>query len=504
MQLVRLDVRVTDEQGRPIRDLRRSEVQVLENGRPRPILFFQHIRQPTEPYLEAARHTIGGEVSTNQGAPRGHLYVFVFDQNHLSPAGMLQARKAADQFLRTKLRPGDRVAIYGLPAPGPHLTFTGDRLLAERELMGVHGDGQTIGLGGLGAIRVAEAYQILRGNELVLARVVAGQSQAAGSNQNLLFDVPRANLDDPTVFREMVVQDARTVVSQADQQTRQFLDSLADLISGLSLIEGRKTVILFSDGFFDDNVSGALERVSAAAARSYAVIEAMDMNNRSVTPTRVTSGLGNDRGIEVADQIAPLSALAVATDGRFYPDAGGWLDRSLDSLAAQSQDYYLVGFEPSPNAVGQRDGYYPVTVRVTRPGVHVSTRTGFALAPQPTPNDRRRSINAALNAPFPAQDLPVHYTTYQLRGTSIDRQRVVLAVSTQLPIASPGKSRADVVFVVREATSGRVVASGTDTMALPAHAAPGTTSGTATYEVQFDVPPGDYLMRVIVRSPDGL
>ena len=504
VELVRLDVQVTNSHGQPIRDLRRGEVQVFESGKPRPVLFFQHIEPQAAPYLDAAQHTIGGEVSTNQGAPRGHLYVLVFDQSHLSPGGALLARKAADRFLRTKLRPGDRVAVYGLPAPGPHLTFTGDVSLAERELMGVHGGAESVGMGGLGAIRVAEAYEILRGDQMVLNRVANGNSKAAGSNQNLLFDVPRETVDNPTVFRELVVQNARTIVSQADQQTRQFLDSLVDLFSSLRLIEGRKTVILFSNGFFDDNVSDQLERVSAAAARSYAVIESMDMNNRTISATRVGGGLGNDRGLEVADQIAPLSALAVATDGRFYPDAAGWIDRSLDSLAAPSQDYYLVGFEPAADATGQRNGYYPVTVKVTRPGAHVSTRTGFALALPPAPGDRRQAINAVLDAPFPEQDVPIRYTTYQLRGSSVDRQRVVLSVSAELPLASPAKSRADVVFVVRDATDGRVAASGTDTFPLPTRAEPGDTRGIGRYHVQFDVPPGDYLMRVIVRSPDGL
>src|SRR5438445_9113762 len=78
VELVRLDVEVTDADGRPIRDLKQNEVEVSEAGRARPIVLFQHIEQPAESYQEIASRTIASEVSTNQGSARGRLYVLVF------------------------------------------------------------------------------------------------------------------------------------------------------------------------------------------------------------------------------------------------------------------------------------------------------------------------------------------------------------------------------------------------------------------------------------------
>src|SRR5436190_21015954 len=108
VELVRLDVRVTDADGKSIPDLRREEVQVLEGGRGRPVVFFQHVQQPNEPYADVARRTVASEVSTNQGAARGHLYVLVFDQQHIAPGGEQRARVAAGRFIQSKLQPGDR------------------------------------------------------------------------------------------------------------------------------------------------------------------------------------------------------------------------------------------------------------------------------------------------------------------------------------------------------------------------------------------------------------
>src|SRR5512141_591524 len=83
VDLVRLDVRVLDNTGAPVTDIRPDEITNIEQGHRRPLLLFQHIEEPKGTYLEAAARVSGGEVSTNQGAPRGHLYVLLFDQEHI-------------------------------------------------------------------------------------------------------------------------------------------------------------------------------------------------------------------------------------------------------------------------------------------------------------------------------------------------------------------------------------------------------------------------------------
>ena len=84
-------------------------------------------------YAEAARRTVGAAVSTNQGAPRGRLYVLVFDQTLIAPRNEAPARRAAERFLRARVRPGDRVALFALPGPGAQIGFTADvdRVIAE-------------------------------------------------------------------------------------------------------------------------------------------------------------------------------------------------------------------------------------------------------------------------------------------------------------------------------------------------------------------------------------
>src|SRR5260221_1262729 len=125
--VVRFDVRVTDASGRPITDLRPDEIEIVEAGAPRPILLFQHFEEPAQAYGEAALRAVSAEVSSNRAAPRGHLFLIIFDQRHITPGNEQMARRAVETFLKTALRPSDRVAVIGIPGPEPLTGFTADR-----------------------------------------------------------------------------------------------------------------------------------------------------------------------------------------------------------------------------------------------------------------------------------------------------------------------------------------------------------------------------------------
>ena len=301
----------------------------------------------------------------------------------------------------------------------------------------------------------------------------------------------------------MITENARTVVTHADDEARDSLQRLADVIAQYSVIEGRKTVVFFSEGFHQRNVSRELEMVEAAAAESYAVFYAFDLNRRLSNADQALASPTTEAS-EIQARTEPLGSLAAETDGALIIDAASHLDTALGRIADQAQDYYLVGFTPSSAALSARGQYRRVSVRVKRPGAHVSARTGYATPKSAAPIDRRRAIDAALAAPFAQQALRVDYTTYTLRSDNAGRARVLLSLEADLPVRSAANEAADVVFLVRDMRDGRVVASGTDTMPLPSAAGDGSATGVGTYRVHFEIPPGAYMMRTVVREPGGL
>jgi VWFA-related protein len=501
VNLVRLDVRVTDGDGRPVRDIRQDELEVIQDGERRPIVFFRHVEEPTGSYADVVNQTVAGEVSTNQGAARGHLYVFVFDQPHITSGNEQRVRIAAQRFLETRVRPGDRVAAYALGGPGPQIGFTADARRVSAELAKIRGMAERFEGGPLASMRVDEAYRIARGDAAILERV-----SERLSIQLAATDVRRGNSNVESSRSESMVikEDAAAIVERSDTEARRVLALLSDVIGQLRPVEGRKTVLLISEGFYADNVTREIEDVAAAAARSYSVIYAFDLNRRNGDLTESQPG-STDVASGILARLNALGSLAGETGGLLVTDAGMHADQAFAALGDQSEDYYLVGFEPRDVKPKNPAAYRRVKVNVRRDGVVANTRTGFSLADPSATLNRREAIDRALSAPFPQQALPVRYTTYVLRGTSAGLQRVILSLAADLPVVSARQSQpADVVFVVRAAKDGRIAASGTDVIALPAHHDTDATVGTGTFRIQFELPADDYMMRAVVREPGGL
>lgn len=508
VDLVRLDIRVTDAAGRPITDLRADEVVVTERGADRPVLLFQRVTEPAETFVDEAARALTAEVASNQAFPRGHLYVLVFDQAHITAGNEQRARMAAEQFIRTRIRPADRVAIYSVPGPGARLSFTADHQRALAALEPIRGSYQRTMSTPFGTFPIHEAHRIVQGDDRLITTTI---ERLARDGSGDLLGLPTAGggrgggslADDPSIARRVIVENARMVVNQSDAESRQFLQRLAELIRNLADVEGRKSVVLFSEGFFQDNLSRELEIVAAAAAQTYSVFYTIDLNQRGPAITEAYAS-ETAQGSEIQARLAPLGTLAVETDGELFVDGAARSGTVLTRLAAQAQDYYLVGFEPSETARNNRGQYQRVSVSVTRPGAKVSTRTGYALRPALTPADRQRAVATVLNAPFVQQGLKLDYTTYLLKADVPGQQRVVLSLRAQLPVRSDPGDKADVVFVARDVRDGRVVASGADVIPLPEATAQGSSMGLGAWRVQFTVPAGHYLMRAVVREPGGL
>jgi len=507
VDLVRFDVRVVDDAGRPITDLKPEEIVIEESGKALPVMLFQRVTEPAESYVEAAMRAVTAQVSSNEAFPRGHLYILIFDQEHITPGNEQRARMAAEQFIRTRVRPSDRVALYAVPGPGPQIGFTADKTRVLKQLPSIRGTHERTVSTAFGTMAIYEAHRVVQGDEKLMVDLLERVRGEAGadtvSTQTGALARLTAGAEDPSIARRLLIENARVVVSQTDGASRQFLQRLADVIAQFRDIEGRKTVVLFSEGFVQDNLSRELEAVAAAAAQSYCVFYTFDLNQRA-TPLNEANVSDTPRASEIQARIAPLSTLAVETAGTMIVDAGARSGEALQRIADQSQDYYLVGFTPTEAAKSDRGKYRRVSVKVTRAGAHVSARTGYSTKPEQTVANRKRAIDTVLGAPFAQQGLKIDYTTYVMKAPVSGQHRVILSLNADLPLRSNQGEAADIVFVAREVHDGRIVANASDTIPLPTSAQPGSPLGTASWRAQFSVPPGDYMMRLVVREPGGL
>jgi VWFA-related protein len=110
VELVTVDVVVTDKTGRPVPGLTVEDFTVEEEGLPQTVSSFEAVELPSVPSPAPPPRP---RVSTNQ-VPRqsaSRTFLVLFDDLHLTPEDALQAKGAVATFLRKGVREGDYVSL---------------------------------------------------------------------------------------------------------------------------------------------------------------------------------------------------------------------------------------------------------------------------------------------------------------------------------------------------------------------------------------------------------
>ncbi len=127
VELVTVDVVVTDKQGNPVTGLEGADFTLSEEGVPQAITSFEAVTGQEQP-AELAPAPFNPRVSTNAGAPvrPARTLVIVFDRPHLSAEQAERGRRALGRFLRTSVFDGERVRLVAVG--GREVTGTRDDL----------------------------------------------------------------------------------------------------------------------------------------------------------------------------------------------------------------------------------------------------------------------------------------------------------------------------------------------------------------------------------------
>jgi VWFA-related protein len=111
VELVVVDVRVTDAQGRVVNDLTKDDFEVLEDGKPQAVSTFERIDIPVSGTAAASRITAPAEVRTNAAGVTGRLYLLVLDDvnTNFDQSGYVQ--KVAREFIEKHIEQGDVAGV---------------------------------------------------------------------------------------------------------------------------------------------------------------------------------------------------------------------------------------------------------------------------------------------------------------------------------------------------------------------------------------------------------
>ena len=159
----------------------------------------------------------------------------------------------------------------------------------------------------------------------------------------------------------------------------------------LNKIEGRKAVVLFTDGVDTTSVKAGYDDSLREAEEADALIFPIYFDTFKDSELLTERGMISDRGTTPAEYALGrkyLFELADRTGGRvFSAEAGAaGLIRTFESIAAELRRQYSIGYYPKD--VGQSGQRKQIRVRVDRPNMIVRARdsyiVGAAAKPQPT------------------------------------------------------------------------------------------------------------------------
>ena len=168
----------------------------------------------------------------------------------------------------------------------------------------------------------------------------------------------------PTADRATVIEAVRAIQPEGGTA---ILDSLAKIPQLLASAEGRRAVVLITDGY-DEHSSTSFADALAAVKKSGATVYVV--------------GIGGVAGISIKGERL-LRQLAVETGGRFFfPSRDGELADVHDALTQDVQNRYLITYTPQNQ---KADGTWrTLTVKTSDAGHVVRTRPGyFARKPPP-------------------------------------------------------------------------------------------------------------------------
>jgi VWFA-related protein len=110
--LVVVRVVVRDAQGKPVKGPRKEDFKLFDSGKEQPIAQFE-VESMVEPTpTPAVAHRPEQAAAVLSPALPGRFLALYFDDQDTSDTGLIQVRRAADEYLAANLQPADRVAIF--------------------------------------------------------------------------------------------------------------------------------------------------------------------------------------------------------------------------------------------------------------------------------------------------------------------------------------------------------------------------------------------------------
>jgi VWFA-related protein len=376
-----LPVTVRDRSGALVGDLKVSDFQVLDEGKPMTIsgMTLVHTAQPGDAQKGMAAGAAGipaeAGAATNSAAENRFL-VFLFDDRHLDPAGLIRVKQAAKKMLEAPLGERDRAVVLSFSGINSGITRDRAVLQAAVDKLSVHLANQKVAHE-CPDIDFATADQIInRRNETV--RQTEVQKARVCMNATLVGGL--------AMIENLVNSAALHAIAVGEEDTRESLNAVGGVVRTLSKMPGRRMILLVSPGFFsgtseDLNIKSQVIELAAESNVTISAVDARGLYTGIADASQGASSIADVLTGQALNQLNrseenedAMAELADGTGGTFFHNSND-LAGGLSRLAQAPEYLYLL--EISLRNVKANGSYHSLRVKVDRDGVKVQARHGY-------------------------------------------------------------------------------------------------------------------------------
>src|SRR5580658_3732924 len=536
--LVPVRVVVHDSTGHAVENLQKDDFQVKQDGKPQFITHFsvetpgsaekqvtrgEAIPLPPDSTASSISDSTAGGAGIAGLAPSGGLAMpsrfvaLLFDDAHLDIGDLTRSKVAALRFIDSSVKPNQRLAVFTVSGQN-QVDFTDDHAKIRGAITNLIANP----MGAYDPATQHDCLQITYYQADLIQNKNDSQAQAAAIADAVACIVAMTGSAQGAQQQanSMVLSTVAQVLSAGQINTQYAVRRLIEVVRRVSALPGQRSIVLVSPGFLTSTYEYDVSEIIDKANRANIFINTLDARGLyTVDPigdisqppplraSAATAGLSQQYRItEQQVQSDVLAEFAYGTGG-FYFRNNNDLDAGFRTTAAEPEVSYLLAFVPSDL---KNDGkFHSINVKLaTKEKYTVQARRGF-FAPKrgETPEQlAKQDIEDALFSQDEQQSLPIQM---HLQYYKSDAQNAKLSVLSHVDLThvsfekSQGRNWDDLTIVAALFDRNGNFITGTEqTLELrlkDATLARLDQTGV-TVKTNFDVKPGGYLVRLVVRD----
>jgi len=520
MVLVRAIVR--DAKGLPVSGLKKEDFRLFDNGKPQEIDQFAVESSNGNPAVAVKvpeEEPTGEERSARppeDSIPRNYQALY-FDDVQMQFEDIAHARDAAERYLAATLTPAGRVGIFTSSGQGA-LDFTDDRSQIHAALFKLRPRPTYLReTNACPDISEYQAYLIVEQRDPD-ATAIASDEYVQCNCSGLPAQAQQACISQAP---NVVDGDATRIMEMAETHNIDILRGLEQVVRRTALMPGRRSVIFISPGFLLYHLETQISEISDRALRANVVVNALDprglyviipggdasQENRVMPSNAALSGRKSQlimNGYSVAEDV--LVSFASDTGGQFFHNSND-LDKGFRQVGTLAEVSYVLAF--SPRNLKPDGRFHKLKVSLANPkGFTLQARRGY-FAPKASEDAAARAKEEIQDAVYSQDDLRELPIEVHTQFFKLNESDVRLSVLTHLDMSSlhflkqQDRNSNDLTFITVLFDRDGKYLTGKEKKVV-CHLRDDTLARLSrtgiTLKMEFDVKPGTYMVRQIVRD----